>query len=337
VRPRNTTAYAYDAQGRRKTRTVNGTTTVFVTDAGNREVLEYDGTSGAIQRWYAYGLGSNDVLNQTNVVAATRAAFIPDIQGSIIASLDSSSGTLSKIGYLPYGRSAGVGPFGFTGQRIDPETNGLYYYRARHYSPAWGRFMQPDPIGYGGGINPYAYVNNDPLNRLDPFGLSPDSPSTTSASTIALPGIGTAGDVLAGTSLGVGAATAAVAGAALLATTSSTAGREQDELRTTVYRVVDPTELAYLQSTGNYGSNPSQSGKYFALTAAGAQAFASAPMNSGTTITSTTLPQVVVNQGYQFIDIGSQGAGPSVFYSQPQLPSVYGSMTRPIILPNQGQ
>jgi hypothetical protein len=49
------------------------------------------------------------------------------------------------------------------------------------------------------------------------------------------------------------------------------------------------------------------------------------------------LPQVVVNQGFQFIDPGSQGAGPSVFYSQPQLPSVYGSMTRPIILPNQGQ
>ena len=68
----NTASYSFDAQGRRKTKTVNGTTTVFVTDAGNREVLEYDGASGAIQRWYAYGLGSNDVLNQTNVVAGTR-------------------------------------------------------------------------------------------------------------------------------------------------------------------------------------------------------------------------------------------------------------------------
>jgi YD repeat-containing protein len=55
----NTASCTYDAQGRRKTKTVNGTTTVFVTDAGNREVLEYDGTSGAILRWYAYGLGSN--------------------------------------------------------------------------------------------------------------------------------------------------------------------------------------------------------------------------------------------------------------------------------------
>jgi hypothetical protein len=68
-----------------------------------------------------------------------RTAFIPDIQGSVIASLDSGSGTLSKIGYLPYGKSAtAAGPFGFTGQRIDTETNGLYYYRARHYSPGVG-------------------------------------------------------------------------------------------------------------------------------------------------------------------------------------------------------
>ena len=73
----------YDAQERRKTKTVNGTTTVFITDADNCEVLEYDGTSGAIQRWYAYGLDSNDVLNQTSVAAGRRMALIPDIQGSL--------------------------------------------------------------------------------------------------------------------------------------------------------------------------------------------------------------------------------------------------------------
>src|SRR6266571_1271385 len=104
----NTASYTWDAQGRRKTKTVNGSTTVFVTDADNREVMEYDGATGAIQRWYAYGLGSNDVLNQMNVVAGTRVGFIPDIQGSVIASIDSVSGVLSKIGYLPYGKSASI-------------------------------------------------------------------------------------------------------------------------------------------------------------------------------------------------------------------------------------
>ena len=55
-----------------------------------------------------------------------------------------------------------------------------------------------------------------------------------------------------------------------------------------VYRVVDETELSYLKYHGDYGWNPSQSGKYFALTIDGARAFAEAPMNAGTTITTTT-------------------------------------------------
>jgi RHS repeat-associated protein len=167
----NTASYTFDAQGRRKTKTVNGMTTAFVTDAANREVLEYDGASGAILRWYAYGLGPNDVLGQMNVAADTRATLVPDMLGSVIGSLDSGSGVLSKVGYLPYGKGTSAGPFGFTGQRIDPETSGLYYYRARHYSPAWGRFLQPDPIGYRGGNHLYAYVNNNPLNATDPLGL----------------------------------------------------------------------------------------------------------------------------------------------------------------------
>jgi hypothetical protein len=58
--------------------------------------------------------------------------------------------------------------------------------------------------------------------------------------------------------------------------------------------VVDPTELAYLRATGNYGSNSARSGKYFSLTLAGAQAFARAPINAGSTITQTTLPQSIV-------------------------------------------
>ena len=98
--------------------------------------------------------------------------FIPDVQGSILASLDSGSGALSKTGYLPYGESASApASFGYTGQRADPEANGLYYYRARMYVPAWGRFMQADPVGYQGGINLYAYVNNDPFNQTDEMGL----------------------------------------------------------------------------------------------------------------------------------------------------------------------
>jgi RHS repeat-associated protein len=179
----NTASYAYDAQGRRKSKTVNGATMVFVTDADNREVMEYDGASGQVSRWYAYGLGPNAVLGQMNVAAGTRLTLIPDMLGSIVGTFDATSGTLTKIGYLPYGGSGSiVGTFRYTGQRIDAETGGLYYYRARMYSANSGRFMQSDLIGYAGGLNLYAYLGNDPLNSVDSTGLSPDTPQQVQSS-----------------------------------------------------------------------------------------------------------------------------------------------------------
>jgi RHS repeat-associated protein len=95
-----------------------------------------------------------------------------DERGSIVA-VSNDSGAVTAINrYDEYGFPQGTlaAPFGYTGQQWIPEL-GMYYYRARIYSATLGRFMQTDPIGYGSGMNLHAYVLNDPVNRIDPYGL----------------------------------------------------------------------------------------------------------------------------------------------------------------------
>ena len=94
--------------------------------------------------------------------------------GSVVALSNSSGNVVERYEYDVFGQPTNASdvnnPYLFTGRRYDDES-GLYYYRARYYHASLGRFMQPDPIGYAAGWNIYAYVNNNPVNWIDPHGL----------------------------------------------------------------------------------------------------------------------------------------------------------------------
>lgn len=55
------------------------------------------------------------------------------------------------------------------GEMYDAET-GLHYTYHRYYDPKTGRYLTPDPIGQFGGLNLYPYVDNNPINTVDPHG-----------------------------------------------------------------------------------------------------------------------------------------------------------------------
>src|SRR5215472_13745199 len=103
-----------------------------------------------------------------------------DHLGSPLLVVNTSTGTIAEqITYDEFGNvlsdtNPGFQPFGFAGGLYDRDTKPLRF-GARDYEPSTGRWTAKDPILFAGGdTNLYGYVFDDPLNLIDPQGLSSD-------------------------------------------------------------------------------------------------------------------------------------------------------------------
>jgi len=167
--PGLTASFQYDATGHRVSKSVNGTSTSYLYDGVNI-VQEL---SGATPTANMLTSGIDNVMTR-NDASGTRVP-LADALGSTLALADDNGTLQTQYTYDPFGNTTSAGAGSANSSRYtsrEDDGTGLYYYRARYYSPLLQRFISEDPIGFGGGdANLYAYVGNDPVNSGDPSGL----------------------------------------------------------------------------------------------------------------------------------------------------------------------
>jgi RHS repeat-associated protein len=145
--------------------------------SGNHIAEERDGAGAVTKRFFGHAM-KLETGSVTGVFFYTR-----DHLGSIRELADSSGAVRARYAYDPYGRRVRLAgdvdaDFGFAGMFWSAEAN-LYLTHFRAYDPELGRWLSRDPlrnVEIRAGPNLYAYVVNDPINRIDPSGLISTGP-----------------------------------------------------------------------------------------------------------------------------------------------------------------
>ncbi len=164
--PGSTVAFKYDAFGRRVRRSVEGQATEYVYDG--LDVIQEVSPISSVALLRAPDLDQP-------LVRGGSEFYLSDALGSIIGLTDIDGLLRTRYGYEPFGAPTPEGTssenrFEFSAREWDAPV-GLYYYRARYYSPFLHRFITEDPLGGGSSGNSYAYADNNPVSRTDPLGL----------------------------------------------------------------------------------------------------------------------------------------------------------------------
>ncbi|MDE6442403.1 MAG: hypothetical protein K2L12_06615 [Clostridia bacterium] len=163
--------FSYDAQGRRISK--NGIKYIY--DSNGRLLKQTNGLEFFYDTTGMAGLKYN----------GTAYVYRKDVQGNIIAILDSSGNIVVQYKYDAWGYHTVSGsnttlgnlnPFRYRSYYFDTETK-LYYLKSRYYDPETGRFLNMDSIDYAdpetiNGLNLFAYCNNNPVMNVDTTGTS---------------------------------------------------------------------------------------------------------------------------------------------------------------------
>ena len=140
--PGVSTNFEYDALGRRISKTINGVTTEYQYD-GNDIVAEISG--GAVGVTYLRSLNIDEPFIRQ---ASNNEYYHVDMLGTVLVLSNGAGVAQTTYSYDPFGKTTTTGSstnsFQFTGRENDGA--GLYYYRARYYSPELERFISEDPI-----------------------------------------------------------------------------------------------------------------------------------------------------------------------------------------------
>jgi RHS repeat-associated protein len=167
---------AYDAMNNRIAQTSGTNATIFVVNPNTKLPQMLMRIKNGVTNYYIYGAGLLYEITE-KATGTNTLTYHSDYRGSTIALTDDNGNVVDRAEYSAYGTltyRAGNHdtPFLFNGRYgVMTDPNGLLFMCARFYNPYICRFLNPDPAGFSGGLNFFAYANGNPVSYLDPFGL----------------------------------------------------------------------------------------------------------------------------------------------------------------------
>jgi RHS repeat-associated protein len=174
-----TETYRYGPHGNRLQKTSNGQTLYYRYDRGDLWA-EYQDPTASASAYYIQDTEIDQPLVRIDREKGSQFYHSNNL-GSITTVTNQNGSVIAKQSYNAWGEfdqydaANSIPTYGYAGR--EPDATGLIYYRSRYYDPRIGRFTQQDALGFVDGVNRYAYVMNNPINYIDPWGTMATGPS----------------------------------------------------------------------------------------------------------------------------------------------------------------